>query len=406
MPTLQTILIVLAAATAVQLGAWVFLAVRVWLDARQAPYVRDALERSTVTQWPKVSVVVPAHNEARVARACAESILANDYPDFELVFVLDRCTDGTRASLEPIAARDRRLRIIDNDFCPDDWAGKCNAARVGEAATDGELVLFTDADTSFDPQLLRASVSLMRERRWRMLSLFSSPTHNHWFENVVQPIASIALLKLFPIRRANAEVDRRAFANGQFMLFERSAYRQLGGHAAVKNDLLEDMAFARLMKTLDLRQGVGVSGGMLIVSMYDSWNAFRAGWRRIYMECCVRNPGRMRRQALQIAVLGPVRAFFWAAAMVTAIAALAFADAQVHDWATTVLWLAISTWLVGKAVLLGLYRLCEFPLWSVFLFSAGCTAVASFFIQGARDLDRRTPVRWGGREYVLEPTNY
>jgi hypothetical protein len=401
------ILVILAALMAGQIVAWIFLGVRAWQEARAAPFVRDALDLAAADGPPRrVSIVVPAHNEARVAARCAASILASDYPDLECVFVLDRCTDGTRAALEPIAARDPRLRILENGNCPPEWAGKCNAARLGAEATRSDLLLFTDADTCFHPSLLRASVALLRERRWDMLSLLSAPSHTHWFENVAQPVASIALLKLYPIRRANEEVDRRAFANGQFMLFERAAYDALGGHAAVKGDLLEDMGFARRMKALGMRQGVAAAAGMLGVSMYDTWSDFRGGWRRIYMECCARNPARMRRQAVQLLVTGPGMALAWGCAVALALAALVGADAEAHGWAVVVLALAGAALAVGKAAQVGLYRACSVPAWTVLFFTVGCAAVAAIFLRGARDLERRAPVRWGGREYVLEPTNH
>lgn len=407
MLTAPITLVSLAALMAIELGAWIFLGVRAWLEARAAPFVEEALGLpAPASGWPSVTVVVPAHNEALVAGRCAASILASDYAALECVFVLDRCTDGTRSALEPLAARDQRLRIMDNDACPPDWAGKCNAARLGAERVRSDLILFTDADTRFHPQLLRASVGLLRARRWNMLSLLSAPTHTHWFENVAQPLASIALLKLFPIRRANEDVDRRAFANGQFMLFERAAYEELGGHAAVKGDLLEDMGFARRMKALGMRQGVAAGGGMLGVSMYDTWKEFRSGWRRIYMECCVRNPARMRRQAVQLLMTGPGMALAWLCAVVLACGALATGDAEARGWAVVVLVLAAAVLAVGKAVQVGLYRACAFPAWTVLFFTVGCTAVAAIFLRGARDLERRAPVRWGGREYVLEPTNH
>ncbi|NDC52379.1 MAG: glycosyltransferase [Actinobacteria bacterium] len=79
-----------------------------------------------------------------------------------MIFVLDRCTDGTLAELRAID--DPRLVIIENGSCPEDWAGKCNAARIGAARARGELLLFTDADTWFDPRLVRATVALLRGR--------------------------------------------------------------------------------------------------------------------------------------------------------------------------------------------------------------------------------------------------
>jgi GT2 family glycosyltransferase len=407
MDTLVTVSTILAVASVTECVLWMVLAIRAVREWRCALFIADAL-RLPAIPLPLLTVVIPAHNEELMAANCARSVLASDYPSLELIFVLDRCTDGTRAVLEPIAAADPRLRIVENSSCPTDWAGKCNAARVGADNARGELILFTDADTHFDPKLLRASVQLLRSRALSMLSLFSAPTHNHWFEMVVQPVTSLMLLKLFPMKRANAATGRRPFANGQFMLFERSAYQALGGHAAVKDDLLEDLAFARRMKRAKMEQGVAVSDGMLVVSMYDSWKAFQTGWKRIYIESCRRNPARMRKEALQLLVIVVAMPAIRTASVILAAIALLDGhpmDAGTRAFAVGALAVGIAAPIIRLATLAWIHRTASFPVWSALLFPGAAIAVARIFFDGARDLHARTPVRWGGREYLLEPTN-
>ena len=407
MDTLVTVSTILAVASVTECVLWMVLAIRAVREWRCALFIADAL-RLPAIPLPLLTVVIPAHNEELMAPNCARSVLASDYPALELIFVLDRCTDGTRAALEPIAAADPRLRIVENSSCPTDWAGKCNAARVGADNARGELILFTDADTHFDPRLLRASVQLLRSRALSMLSLFSSPTHKHWFEMVVQPVTSLMLLKLFPMKRANAATGRRPFANGQFMLFERSAYQALGGHAAVKDDLLEDLAFARRMKRAKMEQGVAVSDGMLVVSMYDSWKAFQTGWKRIYIESCRRNPARLRKEALQLLVIVVAMPAIRTASVILAAIALLDGhpmDAGTRAFAVGALAVGIAAPIIRFATLAWIHRTASFPVWSALLFPGAAIAVARIFFDGARDLNARTPVRWGGREYLLEPTN-
>ena len=407
MDTLVTVSTILAVASVTECVLWMVLAIRAVREWRCALFIADAL-RLPAIPLPLLTVVIPAHNEELMAPNCARSVLASDYPALELIFVLDRCTDGTRAALEPIAAADPRLRIVENSSCPADWAGKCNAARVGADNARGELILFTDADTHFDPRLLRASVQLLRSRALSMLSLFSSPTHKHWFEMVVQPVTSLMLLKLFPMKRANAATGRRPFANGQFMLFERSAYQALGGHAAVKDDLLEDLAFARSMKRAKMEQGVAVSDGMLVVSMYDSWKAFQTGWKRIYIESCRRNPARMRKEALQLLVIVVAMPAIRTASVILAAIALLDGhpmDAGTRAFAVGALAVGIAAPIIRLATLAWIHRTASFPVWSALCFPGAAIAVARIFFDGARDLNARTPVRWGGREYLLEPTN-
>jgi cellulose synthase/poly-beta-1,6-N-acetylglucosamine synthase-like glycosyltransferase len=403
------IAVVLAAASAGELVAWTLFALRAWKEWRRSPFVQEGLE-GTPVPLPPLTVVIPAHNEERVAAACARSVLASDYPALELVFVLDRCTDGTRRELEPIAAADPRLVIVDNGSCPPDWAGKCNAARVGASRARGELVLFADADTRFDPRLLRAAVTLLRRRRLAMLSLWSTPTLDLWFERVVQPVTALMMLKLFPMRRVDGRLRRRSFANGQFMLFERTAYEAFGGHAAVKDDLLEDLAFARGMRRRGFEQDAAVADGMLSVSMYATWDAFRTGWKRIFIESCMRNPSRLRHQAAQLASIALVLPALRTASGLMAGAALlwggASLDAGDHRFAVATVAAAVAAALWRGMVLMGVYRLSGFPAWAGLLFTLAGASVVRIFLDGARDLHARVPVRWGGRQYVLEPTRH
>ena len=407
MHAVLVVALVLSAASVAEVVAWALFAVRAWKEWRRSTFVREGLEGPPV-ELPPLTVVIPAHNEQRVAAACARSVLASDYPSLELVFVLDRCTDGTRAALEPIAAADPRLVIVDNGSCPDGWAGKCNAARVGAGRARGGMVLFADADTRFHPALLRAAVTLLVRGRLAMLSLWSTPTQELWFERLVQPVTALVMLKLFPMRRIDGRLRRRPFANGQFMLFDRAAYDAFGGHAAVRDDLLEDLALARGMDRRGMKVESAIADGMLAVSMYDRWPAFRAGWKRILVESCSRSPRRLRAQALQLGSVALALPAARLASAALAAAALAWGSPEaIDDGARVLAWCAIAAAGVATvaraAVLVGVYRLGGFPPWAGLLFAPAAAAVVSIFLEGARDLRARVPVRWGGREYVLEP---
>ena len=240
-------------------------------------------------------------------------------------------------------------------------------------------------------------------------SLWSTPTQRLWFERTVQPVTAIMMLKLFPMRRIDGRLRRRAFANGQFMLFERSAYESFGGHAAVKDDLLEDLAFARGMRRARIAQEAAVADGMLTVSMYDSWPAFRTGWKRIFIESCVRNPRRLRSQALQLGTIAVGLPVLRTLSALLAAVALAWGGDAIDEGARGLALAALAAAAAACAwrtlVVAGIYRLSGFPAWAALGFTAAGLSVIRIFLEGARDLRARVPVRWGGREYVLEPTD-
>ena len=383
---------------------WITVAIRVARDLPRIPRIRQGLAFALPPGEPLVSVVIPAHNEEKHAPGCIESILRSTYANIEVIVVLDRCTDATRANLQPIAARDARMKLIDNNFCPTDWAGKCNAGRVGAEQAKGTYVLFTDADVEFSPQLIRASMGMLHERGLQLLSLMSTPRIRHWFEAVVQPVAAMELMRMFPVAQVNRAKNPRHFANGQFMLFERAAYDKLGGHAAVKDDLLEDIAFSGRIKDSGGRGGLAVADGMLMVEMYEKLGEFLQGWKRIYIEGSQRKPSRLRRSGV---IVGVGAALLPLGSLMALIAGAGWSgqwnEGSLEPLASAVMWTGLLGTLSFLASAAWIHKLCAAPMLAAFFHPLGGFLIARCFFGAAEDLINRTPVRWGGREYILEP---
>ena len=365
------------------------------------PSVRRGLEISIPSDGlPKVSVVIPAHNEERVIDECAKSIRAQNYENLEIIFAMDRCTDGTAEILKRHAAEDSRIQLVEIDSCPDDWAGKCHAAHQGSRHATGQWVLFTDADTRFDPELVQSSVLLAIEREASLLSLLSTLTTNHGFERSAQPVASMTLLKLFPIDRVNDQGNGRVFANGQFLLFERAFYERIGGHVRVKDALLEDLAFAERVHIEGGRGVLLLADGMLVCSMYSTLKSFEEGWKRIFIEACHRRPSRLRKQAWRVAAVGLFLPSIYLLLLVLGIVAIYTGAATAGLIALAMVGLVFG---IQGCALTMIYRAGRVPGWSMFLYPYGAWVVTRILRQGADDLLTKRPIRWGGREYILEP---
>lgn len=347
-----------------------------------------------------VSIVIPAHNEDRIIRSCVESMLAQHWDDLEVIVVADRCTDDTEAILCDVASRDPRLKLIRNHGCPPEWAGKCHAVRVGAEHARGEVLAFIDADTKASPDLIRAAVAELERRDLAMLSLLTELTCNHWFERTTQPVASMALMGLFPPDRVNREGSGRAFANGQFMMFERAWYEQIDGHNAVKDDLLEDIAFARrLVHREGGRVNVLRSDGLLTCSMYGNFEAFRRGWMRIFLEATNRTIKLLRKQAARQLIIGWLLPAICLAAMVVGLTATGSAAlAGEVAW-----WSGLAGIAVQSVAIAWCYAIAKQPIWTVIFFPIGTWHVFGFMRWAIRALRQGEAIKWGGREYVLRP---
>lgn len=353
--------------------------------------------------WPSVAVVIPAHNEEELIERCARGIMNQSYPALRAVFVLDRCTDRTHALLQSLVEGDERISVLTIDECPADWAGKCNAAHHGAqlALEQGaEYLLFTDADTEFDLDLVRSSVALAIREKADLLSVLSTLTTARWEEKVVQPVAILNLVRMHPTDLVNRRTRPRAFANGQFMLFARGIYEAIGGHAEVHEDLLEDIAFARSVRGHNGRGIIVNADGMLTVSMYESLQSMREGWKRIFIEVARRRPRRLVTWGVRSIAVGALIPTVQVAALV--LGAVLF---NRGDHAALIL--ALSA--VGSGVLAQFMALHQFyraagtPLMGLLGYPLGCLIVGQLMLEGASDLRHGRPIRWGGREYILTP---
>jgi len=374
--------------------------VRVRRGFRAAPPVDQWADAPLDDDAPTVCVVVPAHNEEAVVARLVESLLAQHYPSLRAVFALDRCADNTRAAIERAANNDPNIEIVEIDSCPDDWAGKTHAAHRGVSdstfAKDADLLLFTDADTWFAPFCVRAAVSAMRQRDALMLSLLSTLDAHTLWERALQPAAVMALLRQHPLDRVNSPRNRRAFANGQFMLFDATAYRAIGGHAAVKDDLLEDIAFAYRFKHSGRAWSVLPAGDALRCRMYDSHPAFLSGWRRIYLESSRRTPKRLRNWGVEFILTGALAPLACALALLTG---LACAGDRAHALTITAA-LALASWFFATS---RVWRAQGAPAWTAILAPYASLVIAKIMFDAAKDLVHRREVTWGGRSYTLEP---
>jgi len=368
---------------------------------RTVPTLRAGLDHApSDDDLPLICVVVPAHNEEDVIADLARSLRAQNYPRFSAVFSLDRCTDDTERILRDILADDDRFEIIHTPPRPEGWAGKTHAVHSGVVAShraqDADYLLFTDADTHFDPDCLRAAVGLLQHRSLDMLSVLSTLTTDRWFERIIQPSAATELMRQNPLLRINRADDPKRFANGQFMLFTRDAYAAVGGHEGVRADILEDLAFARALIDLDRTVGVFVADSLLTCRMYRAWPEFVRGWKRIYIESLRRRVHQLRGAAIRLFGAGVVLPFISLAALILGVASFP------TWWAI----LAAVSGLLGFAIWLTFYamifRLLQAPVWCAPLAPIGSCAVATILFRAWRDVATGRGVTWAGVTYLTE----
>ncbi len=271
-------------------------------------FVTPRPRRFDAPDAPLVSVLVPARNEARRIAPCLRSLLAQDYPNYEIVVLDDHSEDDTaRVVLDLGLSREKTSvrRLVEGRPLPAGWVGKNWACHQLAAEARGEYLLYTDADTVHTPGALGACVGHAIDTRASLLSAWPRQETGTWSEKAVIPLVYVLLLGALPhrvlhrlqrypqyARRMSARgLATLGAANGQFILFHREAYERIGGHAAVRDHLVEDVALGRLVaaRTAEGMRLVNCDGSRLVrCRMYTSfaevWEGFTKNLRAAFAE--------------------------------------------------------------------------------------------------------------------------
>jgi chlorobactene glucosyltransferase len=220
-------------------GLVVFLANLVLnLRSLRVPDSRAAAPRPA----PLISVLVPARDEEDNIGACVESLLRQDYPEYEVLVLDDNSEDNTADIVSRMAARDNHLRLVHGSPLPADWAGKPFACYQLAREARGAWLLFVDADTIHAPHMLRSVLALAKETGASLLSGFPRQIAETLPLKIVMPLMYFVILGWLPLwwlQRSGR--TRPSLAIGQFLLFPAAEYRRIGGHKAVQSRIVEDV---------------------------------------------------------------------------------------------------------------------------------------------------------------------
>jgi chlorobactene glucosyltransferase len=257
------------------------------LDNLRALRQLDSYAAPAGLDWPMVSILLPARDEARTVSACVTSLLAQRYPRFELLVLDDHSTDATPAILGRLAARDARLRVLAGQPLPAGWLGKHWACQQLADQARGELLLFTDADTLHHSDALRHAVAALLAEQADLVSVLPRQTLRSWGERLVVPLLPWSLASFYPHRLSARRVLgvsqlplALTMAVGQFMLFRREAYVRGGGHAAVRANVVDDIALARALTRQGGRCRLLDAGGLVTCRMYRSFAEASQGFSK------------------------------------------------------------------------------------------------------------------------------
>jgi len=230
------------------------------------------------TELPMVSIIVPACNEEEHLEQSLLSRLNQDYPRFELIVINDRSTDGTKAIIDRIAAIDSRLIPINITELPNGWLGKVHALYQGVKLAKGDWYLFSDADITFKPEMLRLAVNYAQSQQVEHLTcLPEAELYNDFWVDVTCFGFLLLFCNAARIPDINQNKGNNAIGLGAFNLVEAKVFNQTKGFEWLKMEPADDMGVGFMLKQLGAKSRVADGLGLMKFTWYQNLNQAFSG---------------------------------------------------------------------------------------------------------------------------------
>lgn len=373
-------------------GAWIFLIKSMNDSFRLTPSLEDFKKMEFLP--PKISVILPARNEEEFISACLDSLVNQDYENYEVIAINDSSTDSTLDIIESFAKNNPKVIVVNAKPKPSGWMGKNWACMEGYKRATGSILLFTDADTIHSKKVISMSVSHLISKNLDALTIIPKMVTVDLWTKITLPMISTFLHTRFSALKVNNPKKNTGYFFGSFFIIKKEVYDKVGKHEGVKQEIIEDGALGKLVKSsgFSLRM---VRGEHLIKAIWARdrstlWNALK----RLMVPLCLQN-GRIA-IGIFLAVLFllfipfPILGY-----------SLIFAD---KSFSFSLLFLSaiISSVLIyigalleaKKALFLHIHHALMGPIGSLVIVLAFLTAI----IQANSD----TAVSWRGRDYSLK----
>lgn len=220
---------------------------------------------------PKVSIIVPIHNEENKLKVALQSLCQLDYSNYEIIAVNDRSNDNSIKIIQQLASTENKLKLITIENLPQDWLGKPHALQQGLDASTGELILFTDADVIFDPAIIDKAVTLMLSEQLDHLTLAPYMILKNTIMRLFIPFQLYTMLVSMRPWRANTNNTSEAIGIGAFNLVTKQSMTLIDGFSQLRLNPVDDVGLAKLLKKQGLKQSFANPGKLLCLNWYDSY---------------------------------------------------------------------------------------------------------------------------------------
>jgi len=267
-------------------GAWIFLIKSMVDSFRLTPYL-DKFENTSKTN-PKVSIILPARNEEEYIEKCLDSLISQDYENYEIIVIDDSSEDSTGKIISEYAKNHPKVIPVSARPKPEGWMGKNWACMEGYKKATGELLLFTDADTKHAKNVITLAVTHLNSFNLDALSAIPKMLTFDFWTNITLPMISTFLHTRFSALNVNNPKKKTGYFFGSFFILKKKTYQEIGMHEGVKHEIIEDGALGKKVKELGYKMKM-VRGEHLIEAVWARdkstlWNALKRLMVPLYLQ--------------------------------------------------------------------------------------------------------------------------
>jgi glycosyltransferase involved in cell wall biosynthesis len=234
------------------IGMWIRM-FYLWIRSiRYSPKLIEKNDKSFFPQ-PKVSIIIPARNEEKHIKACIESLLNQDYPNFELILVNDRSTDKTLNIINQICIKDDRVKVVDIKSRPPEWVGNNWPIFQGYLKSNGEILLFSEANTYHMRNTTTLCVQYLIENKLDTLNLLPRSMAYGFFTKLMLPMHTIHRHTFCSPVDTNDPKKKKVYFLGTYYMIKRDVYKKIGTHASVRDRYDNDFFIGKKLKELKFK---------------------------------------------------------------------------------------------------------------------------------------------------------
>ncbi|HEX6294409.1 MAG TPA: glycosyltransferase [Nitrososphaeraceae archaeon] len=205
-------------------------------------------------KFPKISIILPARNEEKHIRHCIDSLLKQDYPDFEIILVNDESTDKTLEIMKEFEkSHPAKIKVVNVTHRDENWIGKNWACYQGYLKSNGNLLLFTDADSSHSEKTLSLAVQNIIHNRLDAITVMPMLLCHDFLTKVTIPILTTFMHTRFSPLKVNNAKSKIGYFFGSYFIINRDTYEKVGTHESVKHEIIEDGALGKKVKEANFK---------------------------------------------------------------------------------------------------------------------------------------------------------